>query len=405
MALLALVAGAVALSRRPAPPPRPVVAESRAFLGFDPARDSQEPDAPVAPAVAAPVAPPVRTEGEVDLCGVGLVRTSADDPDGSGHISPAQRADAARRLDAALAAAPDPRARAAGLLLRLDTLRDPMPDEASDDAAGAAAATLAELAGAAAASDDPAVVAAALAACLRAPGAPPAACGALDANRWASLEPANAAPWLRLAQAARDAGDDAALAAAVYQASVARRLDWHAEALALAALQAIPADASPLARTLDAHAIARAREGWAAPAYGGLAAFCAPGTDANRDQVCAAAATLLLRPAASMAELRLGARLGRSLGWPAARLEDLRLQREALARADADTPPDPRAWDCASADRLQRQAALRERLGDGAARRALLVAEGHDLAGDVARLRTLRAQRLARLESAGPDMP
>jgi hypothetical protein len=287
------------------------------------------------------------------------------------------------------------------VLLRLAALRDEPPDEA----AGAAAAALAALAGAAAQSDDPAVYAAALAACLRAPGTAPAACGTLDANRWASLEPTNAAPWLRLAQDARDAGDDAALAAAVYQASIARSVDWHDDALALAALQALPPDASPLARTLDAHAIAQAREGWAAPAYGGVAAFCAPGTDANRDQVCEAAAALLLRPGASLAEQRLGARLGRSLGWPAPRLEDLRLQRDALARADIDAAPDPQAWDCAAADRLRRQAALRARLGDTGARRALLAAAGHDLAGDVARLRALRAQRLARLESAAPDTP
>jgi hypothetical protein len=277
-------------------------------------------------------------------------------------------------------------------------------DDGTESAADAATQTLAELAGEAAQSTDAAVYAAALAACAHSPDLVAAACGALNANRWRSLEPDNAAPWLRLAQEARDAGDDAALANAVYQASIARRVDWHDDELALAALQALPADASPLARTLDAHAIAQARDDWARPAYGGLVAFCTPDLDANRKQVCEASAAMLLRPQARAADLRVGARLGYSLGWPADKLEALRLQRDALAMAD-DGAPALQSWDCGAADRLRQQAELRVRLGETGARRALLAAAGHDLDGDIAHLRRLRASRMARLETTGDATP
>jgi hypothetical protein len=278
-------------------------------------------------------------------------------------------------------------------------------DDASDAADATAMQTVAELAADAAQSADPAVYAAAMAACARKAGAAPAACGALNANRWSSLEPTNAAPWLRLAQEASAAGDGAALAADVYQASIARRIDWHDADLALAAFQAIPSDATPLARTLDAHDIARASDGWAWPAYGGLVDFCAQGADANRDQTCEAVASMLLRPEARAAESRLGARLGHTLGWPASRLEALRLRRDALAQAQESAPWDEQAWDCTSADRLQARLLRRQRLGETGALQLQLAEAGRDIDAEVARLRALRASRVARVEAAGDTAP
>ena len=395
VAVAGLVAAGVAvgilcaLHRTSAPTQRMAAEEPRTFLDIGPSGGAVEP-------MARATEPAPRVRGPV--CDVGVGETGADDSDGTGRIPPAQRAEAARRLDAALAVAPDPRARAAGRLLRLSALR-------GEDSDGAAQDTLADLAREAVQSDDPAVYAAALGACAHAGDAVPAACGVLNANRWSSLEPGNAAPWLRLAQDARAAGDDAGVAADVYQASIAARIDWHEHALALAALRAIPADASLLARTVDAHAIAQAADGWAAPAYGGLVAFCEPGADANRDQVCDAAASMLLRPGASAGELRLGARLGRSLAWPPDKLDELRLQREVLATAEADAAPDARAWDCTSAERIRQQAELRARLGESGARRALLAAAGRDMATEVERLRARRASRMARVDAPGDPMP
>ena len=376
--------------------PRPVEPTSREFLGFDPSRDavaSSTPTPTLQPALALP-ARARRIDGQVDLCGLGQVTTSADDPDGSAHISTAQRDDAAHRLLAALASAPDERAQAVERLLRL-RLHDSSTERADDpDATNA----LADLAAAATRTNDPAVYASALAACgrLSTSEPTPAACMALAATHWASLEPTNAAPWLRIAQQARDAGDDDALAAAVYRVSLATRIDWHDDDLALAAFDALPADAQPLARTLDARAIAQARDGWAAPAYGGLAAFCAPGVDANRDQVCDASARLMSRPDASPYETRLGARMGRSLGWPQRRLEELRLQRDALARIDIDAPVDTNPYGCAAAGQLRQWIATRHRLGETGARRSLLASAGQGLDDAVARLRADRASRADR---------
>ena len=394
---LGLVAAALCRPADP-PTPRPAEPQSREFLGFDPSRDTAEPSAGTASLHAAATTPTAarRVDGQVEVCGLGLVATSVDDPDGGAHVPPAQRDDAARLLAAALAAAADERAQAAGRLLRLRALREDGSDQAAADAGG----TLAELAGAAAQGGDPAVYAAALEACGQASAPAPAACAGLSANRWASLEPSNAAPWLRIAQEARDAGDDDALAAAVYQVSLAKRIDWHEDDLALAALRAIPAGAAPLARALDARAISQARDGWAAPAYGGLAAFCAPGVDANRDQLCEASARLLLRPSARPYEARLGARMGRSLGWPARQLDDLRLRRDALDRIDVDPPADAQPYSCAAAAQLQQWAATRQRLGETGARRALVADAGQRLDDAVVQLRALRASRAARVAAA-----
>ncbi|HEY8974394.1 MAG TPA: hypothetical protein VIN75_09265 [Burkholderiaceae bacterium] len=399
VAVAALAAAAFVVARRPDQTPPRLPDPPRAFLGFDPSHEADPPGA----APAAPVATHRRSSRARDagtICGLGPMPAPVDGQEGS-SIPPSQHVDASRRLESALVNAADPRARAAGRLLRLDALRD----DASDAADATAMQTVAELAADAAQSADPAVYAAAMAACARKAGEAPAACGALNANRWSSLEPTNAAPWLRLAQEARAAGDGAALAADVYQASIARRIDWHDADLALAAFQAIPSDASPLARTLDAHDIARASDGWAWPAYGGLVDFCAQGADANRDQTCEAVASMLLRPEARAAESRLGARLGHTLGWPASRLEALRLQRDALAQAQESAPSDEQAWDCASADRLQARILRRQRLGETGALRLQLAEAGMDIDAEVARLRASRAGRVARVEAAGDATP
>ena len=379
-----------------APSPAPRALPPRAVAGDAPAHGGLSAPTPGEPALSvhaatSDVAEPALAAGQADICGIGVVDTSADDPDGAGQIPPDARAAASAQLVATLTAAGDDRVRAAGRLLQLRALPDVD-----------AAAALDDLVRIATQSQDPAVYAAALEACTRARSSASSACGALGAWRWAALDPGNAAPWLRLAQEARDAGDDQALAAAIYQVSQSRRIDWHDDDLAVSAMRAIPRDASPLARTLDARAIADVRDAWTSPAYGGLATFCAAGADANRAPVCDASANLLVHDGGRAYETRLGIRMGHGLGWPARRLEDLRLQRDALETTNADVSLIARPYSCAAAGRLQQWASMRQHGGELGAQRVQMASAGGDIIRAVAQLRLQRAARRRALDEAPP---
>jgi len=361
------------IARSPqAPPsasPRPATGVAVAEVERGPAPDIVSRQAAAPPTAAPAPAPGAR------VCGL-------QDVDGGARIPQARR-DAALALQDAMAASPDERTQAAGLLLQMRAAHGP---EAAPMAT-AADAPLHGLADLAARSSEPAVIAIALEACAERP----AACGAAAPARWAELEPANAAPWLLLAHEAEASGDDAALAAAVARIAQASTLDWHDGDLAERALRAIPPGASALERTLDVHAIAGAREDWAAPAYDGLVAWCTD-DDRRRAPACDAAAQLLVRHASRPAEARLGARLGRDLGWPAQRLQALRLQRDALGRAGAGLVAAD-DYGCAATRRLRDQLVLQQRLGDAGATRALLDRTGHPFAEAVDALRRARAAR------------
>ena len=386
--LIALLTAALFPSPRATPP--------RAVAGDGPARHGMaapKPAEPARPARAATssLVEPALAAGQADICGIGVVDTSADDPDGAGQIPADAKAAASAQLVATLTAAGDDRVRAAGRLLQLRTSPD-----------GDASAALDDLVRIATQSQDPAVYAAALEACTQPRSSGSGSCGALGAWRWAALDPGNAAPWLRLAQEARDAGDDQALAAAAYQVSQSRRIDWHDDDLAVSAMSAIPPDASPLARTLDARAIADVRDAWTSPAYGGLATFCAAGVDANREPICDASANLLAYSGGRAYETRLGIRMGHSLGWPARRLEDLRLQRDALEKTNADASFSARPYSCAAAGRLQQWASMRQHGGELGAQRVQMASAGGDIIRAVAQLRSQRGARRRALDEAPP---
>ena len=374
-------------------PRRPAVAPAPGLAFAPPAASADAPRSNAAPSSTRTLAPRSAVPtGQVEVCGLGLVAASADDPDGAARIPATARRDAESALLHTLAANPDERVRAAGLLLRLRSLH------ADPAAAGGADAVVADLAQRAAHSTDATVYATALEACNQQDEPRPAACDVLSANRWAVLEPANAAPWLLLAQQAQAHGDEQGLADAAWRISRAQTIAWHDNDLALLALNAIPSEASPLARTLATRAIVDARDDWATPAYGGLSTWCAP-EDANRDQVCNAAADLLVRRGTRVAETKLGARLGQGLGWSPDRIESLRLKRDALSDAQAEAALRDRSYSCATTARIGQQVALQQRLGAFGATRVGMKHSGKSLDDAVDALRQARAQRRVALDS------
>jgi hypothetical protein len=328
---------------------------------------------------------PARDEAEV--CGLGVIKTGPRDRDGSAHIPGALRKDAERIAIGALLASTDSREQASGLLLQAKAAqRGGSPDKAA----------IGQLAQMAAHTADPLVYAAALEACgaHRFGAAPSAACTTLNTRQWARIDPGNAAPWLRLAQESLAMKDEAGLAEAVYQVAQANTLDWHANDAATIAMQALPRTISPLQRAVMVHEAWDMQSTWTLPSYRGLSAFCEASGDVNRAQLCDAAATLLVGTGGTHADLRLGMRIGRILGWDEQRLEHLHLQRDVLSRALARVPFHDQPYSCASIDELQKWALLQRRLGELGAARNLLESSGQSLQAEAIASKRKRKERL-----------
>ena len=331
------------------PLPAPAVATAAPPVGR--AIPAEAP-APRPIALQDPAGPTPAPDRSAEVCGLARVAPTAVDADAAPRIPAHARGDAERALFDAMAASAQGAVRAAGQLLQWRAQRR----AAAPGTEAVGQGLLDALAGSAAQTSDATVYAVALEACAEQGSGQPAACGALSAERWASLEPANAAPWLLLAHRARAAADDDALAAAVYQVSQADRIDWHEHDVVLAAARSIPGDASALARTLDVHAIAQARGAWAARTDDGLAAWCAS-DDPNRMQSCAGVARLLVQAGDGVRDLRLGTRIGQGLGWPAARVRALQARHDALANIGASAADDDARLGCADTARLGRRLA------------------------------------------------
>jgi hypothetical protein len=325
-------------------------------------------------------------DGEAEVCGLGIVTASAQDPDGAAHIPASSRSNAERASVAALASSQDQRARAAGLLMQA---RAAQRDGASTDSSIEQLAQMAER------SNDPSVYAITLQACdaYRSRNSGSGACDGVNAAQWARLDPGNAAPWLKLAEQAQASGDQAALAEAIYRVSLAARIDWHANDFAMVAMQALPQTAEPLDRALVTHLAREAESSWTPPSYTGLTAFCSSSDDVNRAQLCDSAANLLVRSGGSPVELRTGMRLGQIVGWDAQRIENLRLQRDVLSNAIASAPFHEQGYSCRSIEQLQNWTVLEHGSGELGAARAMLQSSGQTLQFEMAALKRRREEQ------------
>jgi hypothetical protein len=215
------------------------------------------------------------------------------------------------------------RASDAALRQRLTAMRS------SSDAATRAAALMAlqdhqALAATARHTSDPAVYAFAWTACSRAAGSPDAHCQALSAAQWAHLDPGNAAPLLRMADAALERGDMQAVADALHRASLAplmkhRELGFAALALADPSFIAATEAAAMLGTAVIGVQLALPLSGH--PALRKHCARAAVAADANRRLLCDSLATLLTERGDTLLDVNLGRRIGADVGWPPERVE------------------------------------------------------------------------------------
>ncbi|WP_298834758.1 hypothetical protein [uncultured Piscinibacter sp.] len=314
-------------------------------------------------------APSPGAAGEVRVCGLGSIAVGPDGPDLAARRLRAERSKPvmARWLEA-LQAAPEPRSKAAALVLApllaappLAPVRPACADEADCPTPAPAAATsawvsqrerLAEIA--AQAGRDAGVLGLAMQACSTgAPAPETSACARLAVEDWIAVDPTHAEPWLQLADRAQAAGDAEATAEALRRA-LAQPFGRLAEQALFGAVQAAqPADAGVLERLQMGDVLAMLRAAWREPGLASAASWCgAPAlAEVGRRELCQQLAEQLVLRGTTLQQVAGGRALGRSLGWFPERMAAAGRDLDAAQRLFASFSGE-QAYDCPA---LQRQ--------------------------------------------------
>ena len=306
---------------KPHSPPATSTTKSPQTLASEPGR-SMKPGTSATPSADA-----TPTKPKLEVCGVtDLPPAVGDAVEVSQYLFDTTR-ETYDRWKTALINDTDPRARAVGLALQRvdDTFAKSL----------AADTSLEQLIGLATTTQDPDIYSIAVGFCHTGLGdgeAPVPLCRRLSLSEWAKLDPDNAVPWLANAAAARQKGDSWAESAAFAQASQAHKVDGDNEALLTTAMAVFPADATLSARfaaelRLWGYDAARAR-----PDFSELSRYCTP-TALEQSQVhdqCEAMADLLVDHGGTLLDFSRGRLIGQRLGWPAARVDPLAQEKDAL---------------------------------------------------------------------------
>ncbi len=186
----------------------------------------------------------------------------------------------------------------------------------------------------------------------------PGACQMLSAEQWARLDPGNAAPWISILADVPSRKDRSAVDQALYRISVSRQSDSRFSAIPGAIVGTADSDDESMlaAWTVSVEAIGT-MSAWTLRGYRPLIAECrgASLADANRRQVCAAIAELLVERPDSMLERSIGTSIGEAVCWPVDRIDRLRGELSAYAEAVVSTVQPGELSSCSA---LRRQVAL-----------------------------------------------
>lgn len=310
-----------AVERRPPSPaaasaaaPGPVAAADRT-----PTRSSAQAPAAVRP----PRARGTLAPGEVEVCGWGVVRLPADDPNPLQRVPPAARLTALDQLEARLAAHASPAVRAAGLLI------------GARARPSGGRARIEQLARLAAGGHDAQAYALALRGCQALADPAAGSCGLLSRSQAARLAPDNLQVWLALAAEAAAQDDGAAEDLAMQRAARAPRSDAGAGRLAALVQHGLGPQTPALQRTLALSLARGLQDGWTLTQTNHAERWCSEDAlaDGGRRSVCQAVAETLVARSSSAAEVAAGLLLGRRLGWADERLRALDQEQRAFAQA------------------------------------------------------------------------
>jgi hypothetical protein len=334
------------------------------------------PQAARAVPVAAVSTPLAADESEV--CGIGRIKTAELERDA--RFEAAQRR-ALDGLQRGLGNSPQEIGRVTALALRAVAL-----EPISNNCQGADCVVALPQAGAAEAREDlarlaigtssPVIYALALRVCERQRNE--GSCGMLSLQQWSRLDPANAVPWLATAFDASRRNETSTVHESMYRASQAQTVDGGDAALLGAILAGLPADMSPLERSMAMNdAFEQVVLNIAGPVSAQNAmvnGYCSAEAvrNANRQQSCAALAEVLVNKGRSLVDVGMGTAIGARAGWPAERVEALRREREAMFQVSLRSVSVPTFWSCESLERQSRYFQEVAALGEvGGLRRAI----------------------------------
>jgi hypothetical protein len=304
---------------------------------------------------------PNKTGGaDIEICGIGRLAQKADDLGANDYVSDLNKP-ALKRWAAALRNSDDYRARASGILIT--TLLDDRhaQQRATQDARD-------ELVAMAVGSADPAVYAIALKYCALTANDTPSTCNQLSAGGWARLDPDNAVPWLLAAGRAHQNQDMAAEAAAFIKASEAHKSSSYDYSLLEYAEPEMPPDTTPLQRwglaiqVIGIEAAYADLQGLAASMHCSKSAL----QDKSVAQQCQALAELWTTRPETLLDLMRGTSLGKSVGWPAQRVEELRQRTQAYMQINTQATPSERdeLWTCQGVEQGNAYVAKLARMGE-----------------------------------------
>ena len=281
-----------------------------------------EPESAAAPSVAVAGAVAALNDPiEMEICGSGMVRTSADAPYRLQSLSPSERAAEIDRIDALMLADADERVRAAALLIGARSRGDQTRDRAD------------RLARLAVGSQDPAVYAMALEACHGLATTDAGACQLLSRAHWVRLDPDNVFPWLELAAEAQDRFEPDAQAEAMRHAALARRSDAYESLLPELVDRTLGSQAAAAQRALALGSSWNVQLAWvlshSSAAYSYCASDAALGWE-DRQHSCEALAQTLAQRKLHLADLGIGLAIDKGLGWSAERLQAMQQANAAI---------------------------------------------------------------------------
>jgi hypothetical protein len=293
----------------------------------------------------------------------GLPRTVTDAGDVSQYVFDMSH-ETYERWKAEMIGGSDVRARAVGLSLQ----------RVDDISAGSLAAdtSLEQLVELATTARDPIVYGIAVGVCKTglADDAVPA-CRRLSLSEWAKIDPDNAVPWLANAAAARDNGDSWAESVAFARAAQTHKVDNYSDASLSVALAALPADAARPERIVAETHLIGYDAALARPDIREISRYCSD-TALQQAQIhdqCDTVAQLLVDHGGTLLNFFLGRSIGKRVGWPAGRLDELARERDALV--GLLTPNGDQEWSCNYMARADEFVQRRAQVGELAALREL----------------------------------
>jgi hypothetical protein len=299
---------------------------------------------------------------KVEICGFGKVELDPTDPMAASLYVGERTEKTAQKWLSTLMNNDDYRARAAGLFLegKIGGVPRilPMTEQARDGLVQLAVGTA-----------DPAVYATALYACgagFSDPGN--AACRQISADGWARREPDNAVPWLLLAGQARDKHDVAAEAQAFSRAAKASMSDSYVYSMYTFAEPELPSDLTPVQLSYLAVEVIGIEAATGQTEFLAASKHCS--TEAMRDssvrQQCSSLAELWVTRGTTLLDFGIGISIGARAGWPAQKVNDLKMERDALMQLITERGPanNDDTWTCDAVQRVNAHVSRMARMGE-----------------------------------------